>query len=178
MGLLRVDQILDTVISWVEEQRPVYNTIINQYYPVRSLSTFLGRRAAISMSSLPAIEVTAVSSEIGWHACRVQQESPSLEVDITVDNRNPEAAKRLSAALATLTVRVLASPVHLLPKIQGTRTHLYDALPTGIRYDMTAQNGEMAVTTVSYNCRYLEYLENRLFLPYLKIIPAPQFPPL
>lgn len=168
MALLPVDKILDTLIIWVEEQRPIYDTIIDKFFDGRCLNVFLGRRATFPSSSLPALEVAARSESLGWHAVRVQKEEPSIEIDITTDNGNPEFAVRLEAELVSLTVRILAHPVHLLGHIERTRTHLYDSLPASVSYG-TIGNGRMRVATISWSGKSIEYLANRLFMPCLQI---------
>lgn len=178
MSLIQVDKIQDTVISWFEAERAVFDTIIDLYYTGRRVNFFLGRRPVIPSASLPSVEVSAVTDNISWHACRVQGVEPSLQIDITTDNQHPEMAQRLQASLVTLVTRILASPVHLLPHIQGTHTHFYDALPSDVKYDQTAQNGSQRVATVSWRGKYLEYLANRHFQPGLQIVgPRMNFPP-
>lgn len=161
MALLQADKILDTLIEMIERERSVYNTIIDRYFEGRSLNIFLGRRISLPASSLPAIEVTNVSTSIGWHACRVQEENPSIEIDITTDNGHPEQAVRLEAQLVTLTTRILASPPHLRPLIKGSNVWMYDSLPSGVRYG-TAEQGRMRVATISWSGKNLEYISNRL----------------
>lgn len=168
MALVPIDKVLDTIILWNVEQKPIFDTIIDRFFDGRSLNIFLGRRATIPASSLPALEVAGRGESLGWHAVRVQQEEPSIEIDITTDNGNPEKAIRLESELVSLAVRILAHPVHLLGRIERTRTHLYDSLPSNVSYG-TIGNGRMRVATISWSGKSIEYLANRLFQPCLTI---------
>ena len=162
------DKLMDTIIQFIEEQRSVYETIIDRYYEGRILNIFLGRRASIPISSLPSIEVQVTNVSFSWAYCRVQQEEPSLEIDITTDNGYPEQAIRLESQLVSLTTRILSTPAHLRPRIMGTRLHMYDSLPKGVTYGK-ADNGRMRVATIQWGGKQLEYLANRLFKPALQI---------
>jgi hypothetical protein len=174
MALVPIDRICDTLVEFIEDQRPVYDTIIDRYYEGRRLNLFLGRRATFPASSLPAIEFEPASDTLGWHACRVQSEDQALEIDITTDNSSPEAAVRLESSLVALTIRILSIPPHLLSEIKGTRKNLYDALPSDVRYGHSGQ-GRMRVATISWKGKTLEFLANRLFSPY-EIEPPLNFP--
>ncbi len=176
MALLPTEKVIDTIIAWLEAERPIFDTIINAAHPGRRLTIFHGSRSQIPANQVPAIEVAALEETLGWFACRVQQESPSLRIDVTVDNQEPEPAARLLSSLASLTTRILAHPAHLLPQIEGTQTHLFDSLPDKTRYD-TAQNGRQRVATILWQGRYIEYLANRLFRPELRMLGAVDFPP-
>lgn len=176
MALIPIDKVADTLILFIEQQRAVYDTIIDMYYEGRRLNIFLGKRATIPASSLPSIEVDGKSESIGWHACRVQQEEPSMSLEITTDNSDPTSAFRLQAALVSLTTRILAAPPSLRTLIKGTRTHLYDSLPNNVAYG-TAGQGRMRVATVTWQGKSLEYLSNRLFDPQLQIAEPLAFPP-
>lgn len=176
MALLPVANVIDTLIAWMEAERPIFDTIINAYLPGRRLTIFHGSRSQIPANLVPSIEVAALEEDIGWFACRVQQETPSLRIDVTVDNQEPEPAARLLSSLASLTTHILAHPAHLLPQIEGTQTHLFDSLPDKTRYD-TAQNGRQRVATIVWTGRYIEYLSNRLFRPELRMLGSVEFPP-
>jgi hypothetical protein len=175
MALIQVDKVLDTINALIEDQRPVYDTIIDRYHQGRSLNILIGRRPTIPASSLPAIEIYCTDETLGWHACRVQQEEPAIKLDVTTDNGHREQAVRLEAALVTLTTRILASPPHLRPRILGTQSHLYDSLPNSVSYG-TAGEGRMRVATISWRGKMLEYLSNRLF-DSLEIPQPLDFPP-
>lgn len=164
MALIRVDFVCDTLIEFIEDQRPVYETIIDRYYQGRTLNIFLGRRKTIPASSIPSIEIIPSGETLGWHACRVQQEEPSIEVEITTDNNSPELSVRLESQLISLTTRIFSIPPHLRAMIKGTRTHLYDSLPGDVRYS-TAMEGRLRVATISWKGKSLEYLSNKLFDP-------------
>lgn len=88
------EKLTDTIIQFIEEQRPVYETLIDRYYQGRNLNIFFGRRPVIPSSSMPSIEVEVTGVTFGWFACRVQEENPSVEIDITIDNGNPEQIGR------------------------------------------------------------------------------------
>jgi hypothetical protein len=170
---------MDTLISWIEEQRPVIDTLIDTYYTDRRLSIFLGRRSAIPSSDLPSVEVSAVTDNVGWHACRVQQATPSIQIDVTIDNKDPKSSVRLQSKLVYISTTIINEPVHLLPQINGTNTHLFDSLATDVRYDQTAANGSQRVATISWGGKYLKYLENRQFQPNMQMVPPKvNFPPL
>lgn len=175
MALIQVDLLCDTILQMLAFQTPVYETIIDQYHHNRIINFFLGRRAQIPASSLPSIEVEGKSSSLGWHACRVQQDEPSVELDITTDNSDPESAVRLQAALVTVTVRILNAPPNLRPLIKGTRNYLYDSLATNVTYGTVGQ-GRMRVATLTWSGKVLEFMSNRLFDPQLQI-PGLSFPP-
>jgi len=178
MALIPVDKLLDTMNAWIEDQRVTYDSLIDMYYQNRRLNIFLGRRASIPSSSLPSIEISAITDTVGWHACRVQQVEPQIQLDITTDNRSPESSVRLQALMCTLTTRIFDHPAHLLPQIQGTQHHLFDSLLTDVKYDQTASNGSQRVATLSWRGKYLEYLANRLFAPELQMRPPKViFPP-
>ena len=162
MALIPVDKVLDTIILFIEEQRPTYDTIIDRYHTGRFLNVFLGRRSNIPSSSLPSIEVAAVNESFDWFAVRVQEENPSIEIDITTDNGHPEQSERLQAALVSLTTRILAHPQHLRPRIQRSRTHMYDSFPQNVTYG-TADQGRMKVATISWQGKSIEPLANHLF---------------
>jgi len=176
VALIQDDKIADTILGFLEAQRPVYETIIDRFFDGRRLNLFLGRRASIPTSSLPSIEVQVTSVSLGWHSVRVQQEDATLELDITTDNGHPEQAIRLEAQLVTLTTRTLATPPHLRPRIQNSRTHIYDSLPTNVSYGK-ADQGRMRVATVTWLGKEIEYLANRLFTPGLQIGKPLAFPP-
>jgi len=175
MALTQDDLVADTILAFIEGQRPIYETIIDRFFEGRILNTFLGRRSSIPTSSLPSIEVQVDSVSLGWFAVRVQEENPSLGLDITTDNGFPEQAIRLEAKLVSLTVRILASPPFLRPRIIGTNTHLYDALPTNVTYGK-ADNGRLRVARILWVGKQIEYLANRLFQPQLQIGDPLDFP--
>lgn len=177
MSLLQADRIIDTIIGWIEEQRPIYDTIIDMYHQGRRLNIFLGKRASITESSLPSIELYSINDSMGWFACRVQEANPNVGIDITTDNRDPENANRLQDALCTLTSRIILNPAHLVPQIEGTTTHLFDSLLSDCRYDQTAQKGAQKVATLSWNGKYIEYLVDRSFQEELRQQPPVEFPP-
>ena len=164
MALTSIDKVCDTILSFIKDQEPVYNTMIDRFYSGRKLNLFLGRRATFPASSLPAIEVDPISDTIGWFGCRTQQEEPEIEIDITTDNSDPESAVRLQAIMVNLTVRILSIPPHLRTQIKGTRVHLYDSLPSSVRYGKVRE-GRMRIATISWKGKSLEYLANRLFEP-------------
>lgn len=168
MALIETIKIVDLLISFIEEQRPVYNSIIDRFFEGRMLNLFVGRRPTFPASSLPAVEIEMASETIGWHSCRVQENNPTLEIDITTDNSAPEQAARLESALVTLTTRILAAPGHLRADIQGTNAWMYDSLPNNVTYGHMGQ-GRMRVATISWTGKNLEYLKNKLFKPALWI---------
>lgn len=170
MVLVPDSNVADTILSWLEEERPVFSSIIDRYFSGRQLNLFLGRRSVIPASSLPSIEVQVTDVSLSWFACRVQTEEPSVEIDISTDNGMPSEAVRLESELVTLVTRILASPIHLRPRILRTRNHFYDALPSGVTYAKTP-DGRMRVAVVSWKGKSIEFLANRLFEPYQ--IPSP-----
>jgi hypothetical protein len=170
MSLYDISRVVDTVIGFLETQRPVFDTIIEQYYPGnnRRLEVFFGRRVTIPTSSLPSIEVAPAGSGPDWFACRTLRDTLSLELDVTVDNYDPEHGTRVLTALETLVTRILTRPPHLRPTIQGTQSHLFDALPGRVQY-ATAGQGKMRVATIPWEGQILEYLANNEFEPYLRV---------
>ena len=176
MALLPVEKIVTTIIAWLEAERPVFDTLVDAVHPGRRLTIFHGSRSQIPSNQVPSVEVAALEDNLSWFGCRVQQETPTLRIDVTVDNQNPEAADRLLSSLTSLTTRILAHPFHLLPQIEGTQTHLFDSLPQKAKYG-TAQNGRQRVATILWEGKYLEYLSNHLFSPALRMRKSVGFPP-
>lgn len=179
MALLEASKVIDTVIGFLEMQRPVYDTLINTYYSDRRrrLSVFHGRRLTIPASSMPSIEVAVVGEAIEWFACRVQNETSSVEIDVSVDiAQDPENGMRLLSKLTSLTARVLASPPHLRAHILNSGQHFYDSIPGNVSYSLVNDGGGKTAT-ISWTGKYLEYLVNNLFNPGLQIPQPVTFPP-
>lgn len=162
MSIVRIDNVLDTLNTFIELQRPLYDTVINQFYSGRRLNIFLGRRASIPASSLPSIEIVPSGASMKWFACRVQETDPVVEFDITTDNKSPEQAIRLESALVTITSRIFAAPPVLFASISGTYNHMIDSFPKQVTYG-TAGNGAMRVATISWDGRILQYLTDEMF---------------
>jgi hypothetical protein len=162
VSLVPIDHVIDTVLLFIEEQRPIYDTIINKYMSGKKLTTFVGLRATIPESSLPSIEVAGVSEKLGWGFCRVQQGEPELEIHITTSNGQPEFAVRLEAELASFTTRILAHPMHLRPQVKNTNVKLMDSLPSGVSYGY-GESGKIRVAKINWSGKYLEFLRNNLF---------------
>lgn len=176
MPLIDSSKIVDSVIAWINDQKPIYNTIINYYFIGRQLSVLFGRRQVIPSVSLPSIEVALSSDNLSWKFCRVIGEKTGLEIDITVDHNHPEPANRCLTNLAYITTRVLAAPPHLQGNIIGTPDHLFNALPNSVSY-RTIDNSRQRVATVTWEGERLDNLVNNLFDP-VRIVPPPiVFPP-
>jgi hypothetical protein len=170
-----VTDLIDTVLGWIEEQRVVYETIINRYYVGRQLSTFAFRRSRINVPDMPAIEVDWTSEDPGWKYFRVLSERTALEIDVTTNHHQPELAGRCEAELVSLTARILASPPHLQAAIRGIDQTLWNSIPTGVSHRV---ENEMRIATLSWTGERLEYLVNMLFSPTLQVPQPIEFPPL
>jgi len=174
--LIRDDLIGDTIIAMIEQYRPIYSTLIDRYYEGRTINVFLGKRPSIPRSSLPSIEVEIVGSTEGWHACRTQQDEPRVDIQITQDNTNQEAAVRLQAQLVTLTASLLSQPAALRTRIANTRTWLFDSLPRGVTYSRN-EGSQIRQATINWSGKYIVHLPNIQFDPALRVSPQPAFPP-
>jgi len=168
MALVEIDKVVDTIITFIEYQRPVFDTIIDTYFENRRLNIFVGRRPSIPASSLPSIEVTPVGDSVKWAFCRVQENNPRIEIDITTDNGHPEQAVRLESRLVTLVTQILAAPPALRAGLVRGYRSLQDSLPEGVTYG-TADNGRMRVATVSWTGNILTYLSDEMFSEPLRI---------
>lgn len=175
MALIPEDKYIDTILQMIERHRPIYETVIDRYFSGRRLNLFVGRRATIPTSSLPSIEVVNTGNSLSWFAVRVQQEQPTLELDITTDNNDPEQAVRLESALVCITTRILAAPVNLRPYIARSQHWMYDAFPGNVRYG-SAGEGRMRVAVVSWSGQTLEYLTKKI-TSHLGFEPDIDFPP-
>lgn len=168
MALIEINRVVDTLLSWYVEEKPLFDAIVSNYYGERSLTILKGIRKSIPISSLPSIEVGPVSDSFGWHAVRVQEETPTLEIHVTTDNGEPVTAIDLEGKLVSLAVRILTYPPHLRAQIQGTNTWMYDSLPASVNYGATAAQGQMRVAKITWTGKNLEYLSDQLFAPFLQ----------
>jgi hypothetical protein len=169
--------IVDTVRGWIEEQRPVYETVINRYFVGRRLTTFFGLRTVIPAPSLPSIEVAFTGDTTRRFAPRVPVEEPALEIHVTVDIRNPvESALRCLHELATLTNLLLLTPPRYQPPIENTGSYLALAWAESTTYETLA--GDQRVAKISWRGQHLIHLSNSLFEPALQVPPPLIFPPL
>ncbi len=168
MSQLSISTIQDTLLGWLEEQRPVLETVVNYYNVGRRITLLFGRYRVIPAQSLPSIEVAALSDATDWRFTRVQGEVTSLEVDVTVDIRQVELGNRCLNDLASVVTAVLASPPHLQGHITGTPDYLLKSLPSGTSYE-TIADGTQRVARISWSGDRLIYLMNSLFAPPLQV---------
>lgn len=167
--LIEINRVVDTILTFLEEQKPIYNTIITNYLGSdKKLTLFKGIRKTIAQSNLPSIEVGPTGDTMEWHAARVQQENLTLEIHITISNSDIPTALDLEGKLAALTTRILTVPSHLRPQIQGTEQWLYDSPLPSVTYGATALAGSMRVTRISWTGKSLEFLRDELFPPALQ----------
>jgi hypothetical protein len=168
MALIEINRIVDTVLTFYEGEKPLFDTIIANYLDNRQLTLFKGIRKVIPESNLPSIEVAPVSSQLSWHACRVQEDNPSLEIQVSVNIWDPALAVDLEGKLVSLAVRILVQPPQLRPQIQGTNIWLYDSVLPSVQYGSTAAQGNMRVAKISWSGKALDYLTDTLFFPFLQ----------
>lgn len=168
MALYEINRIVDMVLTFYREEKPSFDTIISNYLDDRQLTIYKGIRKQIPESNLPCIEVGPVSSEVTWHAVRVQEDHPSLDIRITISLSEPTLAIDLEGKLVCLATRILTYPPHLRPQIPGTQAWLYDSdLPT-VQYGSPAANGSMRVSKISWAGKALDYLADSVFPPFLQ----------
>lgn len=169
MALVEANRVLDTFLTMFEEQRPVYNTIIQYYLGERKfISYFKGIRKAIPESNLPSLEIGLTGDTLGWYATRTQEDNVSLEVHITTSNKDPVTAIDLEGKLVALTTRILTIPSHLRPQIQGMNAWLLDSGLPSVTYGSSQATGNIRIAKITWQTKNLEYLGDNLFSPMLQ----------
>jgi hypothetical protein len=168
MALVEINRVVDTILTFYEEEKPLFDTLISNYLDNRQITLYKGIRKVIPESNLPSIEVGPVSSQLSWHACRVQEDNPSLEIHISTNIWDPALAVDLEGKLVSLATRILAHPPHLRPQIQGSNTWIYDSVLPTVQYGATSAQGNIRVAQISWTGKLLDYLADSLFPPFLQ----------
>jgi len=156
MPYIPIVKVQQSVLDVLAINTPIMNTFIDAYYTGRRMNYFLGRRLTIATSSLPATEVYSVSDSPTWIFCRVQNAAPTLGIDITVDNKDPQAAEVLLGILVTVAVTILNSPNYALRRIPGTDHNFWDSHVTNVTYG-TAQQGGQKVANLTWTGQFLSF---------------------
>lgn len=172
--LIPAHKIVDTLLSWVKEQAPIYNSIIFPHYNTRKMNYFRGLQKSIADSSLPSIEVGPISDSANWEFVRVIGDTINLEIHITIANKDIEDAMVLESKLVSYTSRILLHPPHLRAQILGTSSWLMDSFIDGVQYGAAGYSSNIRVAKISWHGKYLEYLDDSQFYPYLQAAPNPR----
>ncbi len=166
--LIPVDRVIDTVLSWFELERNVYDTLIDQHFQGRRITFFKGLRKVIPESDYPSIEVGPTSDQWSWEFVRVQGDTMALEIHITTSNKNPADALVLSSRLASLTGRILTRPQHLRGRIEGTSHWFQDCNVGPVTYNAGGYNFNIRVDQIAWSGKILEYLDDSDFDPSMQ----------
>jgi hypothetical protein len=168
MALIPVYRVVNTIITFLENERPIYDTIIDSHYSGRKIKFFPGIRPTLAESDLPAIEVGPTQDQLEWAFVRVQSDTFNLEVHVTIPGKNFADALILDSKLVTLTQRILAWPPHLRAPIEGTNHWFYDSLPNSVDYGSANPKSNMRTSRITWSGKILEGFDNRAFPPYLQ----------
>jgi hypothetical protein len=168
MAIYEINRVVDMVLTFYTEVKPLFDTIISNYLDNRQLTIYKGIRKVVPESNLPCIEVGPVSSDVSWHAVRVQEDNPSLDIRVTVNLWDPNLAIDLEGKLVTLATRILTYPPHLRPQIPGTNAWMYDCELPQVQYGSAAAGGNQRVSKISWTGKTLDYLGDGYFPPFLQ----------
>jgi len=168
MAIVEINRVINTILTFYEEERPIFNAIIDNFFQGERITLFKGIRNVIPESSLPSIEVGPVSGTPSWFAVRSQQEESALEIHISVSCSDIVSAINLEGKLVNFAQRILLHPPHLRPLIQGTNTVLFDSFPGPVQYGSAASDGRIRVSKMSWTGKALECLSDSLFPPFLQ----------
>lgn len=168
MALYEINRVVDMVLSFYQEEKPLFDTIIANYLDNKQLTLYKGIRKQIPESNIPCIEVGPVSNDVSWHAVRVQEEKISLDIRVTVNVWEPTLAIDLEGKLVSLATRILTYPPHLRPQIPGTPVWLYDSDLPSVQYGSPAAGGNMRVSKITWSGKALDYLSDNMFPPFLQ----------
>jgi hypothetical protein len=163
MAIIPVDRAVHTLMSWMKLEEPTFNSIIDMFYQGKQITFFEGLRKTIPESSLPSLEVGPTSDTGDWPFCRVQGDTISLEVHITISNKLIYEAMLLESRLASFADRILRYPPHLRGNILGTRIWFQDSYSKGVTYGAAGYNFNMRVCKINWEAKVLEYLADDMF---------------
>jgi hypothetical protein len=167
MAIHEINRVVDMVLGFFDEARPLYNTIIHNYFPGRNISLFKGVRKHVADSNVPCIEVGPISDTLKWHSVRVQEDTFSLDIRVTINLSETGQAIDLEGKLVSLTTKILANPPHLRPQIPGYNAWLYDTeLPT-VSYGSAGAVGTYRISKIEWSGKVLDYLSDQDFEPML-----------
>ncbi len=168
MALQEINRVVDLVLGFYEEQKPLFDTLISNYLDDAQVTLFKGIRKNIPVSDFPSIEVGPVSDDIKWHAVRVQEESLALDIRVSIHLWDQNLAIDLEGKMVSLAARILTYPPHLRPQIPGTNVWLFDSELPSIQYGSTAANGSIRVSKISWSGKALDFLVDSQFPPFLQ----------
>jgi hypothetical protein len=164
MSQVEINRVVDTVLMFLSEERPLYDSIIQRYLgPDYRMNLFKGARSSIADSNIPAIEVYQTQSSERWAYMRVPEDTYNITLEVTTRNADPSTRIDLEGKLVALTCRILSRPRRLRSQISGTSNYLLDTeLPT-VQYGATAGKGKLSVAVISWSGKALVALSNRDF---------------
>jgi hypothetical protein len=163
MAVVAIDRITHTLLSWLQLEEAMFNSIIDNFYQGKQITFFEGLRKVIPESSLPSIEVGPTGDSATWPFVRVQGDTIDLEVHITISNKLIYEALLLESRLASFVDRILRYPAHLRGRIEGTNIWLNDGYTKGITYGASGYNFNIRVCKIAWQGQVLEYLSDRSF---------------
>ena len=90
--MIEVHRIADTLLTVLQEERALFDTVVDIYYSGRRMNFIKEVRKSIPTSSVPSIEASPTSGDLQWSFLRVLEDTLTFRFDITTDNGYPELA--------------------------------------------------------------------------------------